>query len=279
MGKRRPILAALIGFACLNVFLFLIPTYPRICKQDDEFKTEHCTPYHIPPFVYTEILEFLNYYSAALTALATIAVGIFTWQLKRSTDQLWLSGERQIEAAIISAEAAKTSAESLQIVERAHIAEIIIDSNIADIFAQIGLAEAVPITVEPRVRFKFKNYGKTPATVIRYYVDIVIYQEAPSLESTYLAGNWETGDPLSEHTLGALGETSIMPLRRKWGIEDNLKNSLVRALTNIWFIGYVIFEDVFGVATHRRFIWKYERHTKQLVLISAQSERKKSAQA
>jgi hypothetical protein len=42
-------------------------------------------------------LDKLNFYSALITAIATGAIGYFTFTLKRSTDNLWRSGEKQIK--------------------------------------------------------------------------------------------------------------------------------------------------------------------------------------
>ena len=39
--------------------------------------------------------QFLDHYSALITAIATAAIGYFTFTLKRSTDNLWNESKKQ----------------------------------------------------------------------------------------------------------------------------------------------------------------------------------------
>jgi hypothetical protein len=94
--------------ACLAaIFAILVaslPTYPndntfnhQICQYNSTTHHEDCASYSLASFLLIKIGQSLNDYGVAVTALATVTVGLFTWQLKRSTDRLWTTAERQAD--------------------------------------------------------------------------------------------------------------------------------------------------------------------------------------
>ena len=113
----------------------------QICEYNNATKHEDCATYSIALFILVKIGETLNQYGAAITALATVAVGAFTWQLKRSTDRLWNSGERQL----------------------AHLRE----SSERELRAYISIRPGTLTRISPNTIFHFTaintNDGKTPA--------------------------------------------------------------------------------------------------------------------
>ncbi|MFC7695405.1 hypothetical protein ACFQX9_01520 [Bradyrhizobium sp. GCM10028915] len=75
------------------------PVYPlpgQICEPAGEAKVANCTSYQLLPFIVFEVAQFLDKMGGAITAVATIAIAIFTFTLKRATDKLWEAGERQL---------------------------------------------------------------------------------------------------------------------------------------------------------------------------------------
>jgi hypothetical protein len=119
----------------------------QICEYNHATKHEDCTPYGIFPFLLIKIGKTLNDYGVAITALATVAIGIFTLTLKLSTDRLWIAGEKQRN---LFDETAKRQL-------RAYV-------HVAD--AAILYAEADSEWC-PNIRVQFKNYGQTPAYKVR----------------------------------------------------------------------------------------------------------------
>src|ERR1700730_11936488 len=87
-----------IGTALLLLLLLLnfITYYGQICEPAGEAKVVNCTSYQLLPFIVFETAQFLDKMGGAITALATIAIAIFTFTLKRATDKLWDAGERQL---------------------------------------------------------------------------------------------------------------------------------------------------------------------------------------
>lgn len=80
----------------LLLIIRLIPYYGQICEPAGEAKVANCTSYQLLPFIVFETAQFLDKMGGAITALATIAIAIFTFTLKRATDKLWDAGERQL---------------------------------------------------------------------------------------------------------------------------------------------------------------------------------------
>src|SRR5216684_2014562 len=80
----------------LPLVLRLIPYYGQICEPAGEAKVANCTSYQLVPLIVFETAQFLDKMGGAITAVATIAIAIFTFTLKRATDKLWDAGERQL---------------------------------------------------------------------------------------------------------------------------------------------------------------------------------------
>jgi hypothetical protein len=72
------------------------PTETQICNPPGS--TENCESHNVLFAFAIAALDKFNFYSALITALATGAIGYFTFTLKRSTDRLWEAGERQLTA-------------------------------------------------------------------------------------------------------------------------------------------------------------------------------------
>jgi hypothetical protein len=119
-------------------------------------------------------------WAALITALATIAIAIFTLTLKRATDKLWDASERQLKlladtsaiqsgdmqasiaAARQSADAATKAAAHVPQTERAYLfLELDISSNFETIFPE----KPEGPFIRPHVQFGFRNHGRTPAII------------------------------------------------------------------------------------------------------------------
>lgn len=71
------------------------PLERPICPS--ESSNDNCTSYNIIFYSTWQIAQFASHWSVLITALATIAIGLFTYTLKKSTDRLWDAGERQLD--------------------------------------------------------------------------------------------------------------------------------------------------------------------------------------
>jgi hypothetical protein len=171
-----------VALFALGLAFLVLPPYSAYCKANDT-NEYYCAAYKI-------VVAFgglIESYSAAFTALATVAIAGFTLTLKRSTDKLWLAGERQFghaQAEAIVAESGR-KVQSQQIGEQIEAlrqsADATMQSGIAtrdlvrtarenaqlELRAYIGI-ESIKITSNDWgntfwVEAQIKNAGKTPA--------------------------------------------------------------------------------------------------------------------
>jgi hypothetical protein len=133
-----------------------------------------------------EIGKILDAISVPLNALATVAIGYFTYTLKTSTDRLWESSDKQfsitkeiadrqfietqnqIDIARISARAAQVSADAAVAAERGRFFVVVGNHNFSRVAAvgkQWPNSPTMPIDGQLVVTYCFKNYGKTPAVI------------------------------------------------------------------------------------------------------------------
>jgi hypothetical protein len=91
----------------------LVRGHYEICEVVEKAKEEHCTPYQVGPFVGIKVAQVLDKAAGIISALATIAIAIVTFTLKRATDKLSDAGERQIGIAARTAELTRQQVQSL----------------------------------------------------------------------------------------------------------------------------------------------------------------------
>ena len=125
----------------------------KICEYNQATNHEECTTYSLFPFLLIQVFNTLNYYGVAITALATVAIGIFTLTLKLSTDRLWVAGEKQRQ---LYEDTAKRQL-------RAYLA---VESGVRD----------GPHTLTPHFKLVFKNCGQTPAYNGEGWVDAQVHE-------------------------------------------------------------------------------------------------------
>jgi hypothetical protein len=104
-----------------------------------------------------------------VVAFGTVLIAVFTFVLYRSTEKLWLAGERQIDVAMTSARAAELSARAAIDAARAHLYVIVKQHNISDLISATAGTKfndhVAAVKLTPILSYVFKNYGKTPATL------------------------------------------------------------------------------------------------------------------
>jgi hypothetical protein len=232
----------------------------EICEYNQTPKHKDCTTYSLFPFLLIKVFDTINYYGVAITALATVFIGVFTLTLKLSTDNLWTAAKDQIAAA---ENAAKMQSRDMQ-------ASIAVAQSAADAAKKsAGVAEQallmvetpylVPQITECKIRttannkyevdlgntvtYYINNYGRTPATIYDIYACLLPARGVPAqLDTTGLHTN--------------LTMTEIIPATNRsvdhhFYLNDGLRDSLFGDKTDadqyiIFFVGHIRFGDVFG---------------------------------
>lgn len=234
---------------CLGAILALLiaslPTFPyngfshQICGYNNATKHEDCATYSTALFVLIEIGKTLNQYSAAISALATVAVGTFTWQLKRSTDRLWNAAERQ--------------------------ADLTRDAMIAGERAFIFATGIMPLWDTPtdpanpiynwRFRPNWHNSGDTPTKNMTMHTECVLRDSVLPTDFNFDYPTTEIGTALIAPKI--TGQGGLAPRMPAPAITPNDIKETQRGKKFLYFWGWARYFDVFpGTPQHiTRFCW------------------------
>lgn len=151
-----------------------IPTYGEICSEAQKSAEKHCTTNHIALVVLWHIGEALNYYGAAIAAVATAGVLIFTGTLWRATERLWTSAERQIgnlqEQLMIAADAAETAQKTVAHMESAAERELRAYIGVRLLQRDDGANPTFDRVSGPWIALEIRNFGKTPAYKVTHWL-------------------------------------------------------------------------------------------------------------
>ena len=115
------------------------------------------------------MIDWIEIYSGAISALATACIAWFTITLSRSTKKLWKEATTASEISDRAASAAKQSAENVKALERAHV------------YALLGGMFSVDHTNPAGAVMMIGNYGRTPA-----YLEKVCWTS-----HTFQQGEWK----------------------------------------------------------------------------------------
>lgn len=191
-----------VALCCLAIVIvliilsFFVPIYGDVCGKSEYSGQKECTPYHLPLYILWCIEKALDAGGVAITAVATIAIGGFTYQLKRATDRLWEAGEKQIAVAKLSADAAKANADAALVALRPWLS--------------CKVEVAGPLEFDSKgdahIKFRFivKNVGKAPALEVQFLPALRLFattQEAPYVALNRMAANFRAMPVSSDHNL------------------------------------------------------------------------------
>jgi hypothetical protein len=212
-----------------------------------------------------------------INAISAAAVAVFTVVLVFVTGRQARLTKISADAALISAKAARDSADALPKLERAYIF-IDIDPR----FAQ-GIEATIPsaTTTSPTIKFQRINHGKTPAVIKAISVEFCHLTELPE-EITYIpesvtheivvASGQIYPRPLDLEDHGKMGQLYYgvgsprftyfrehVTIRSPITFED--ARNIKAGQRFLWFYGRVLYEDVFTEAHETRFCWRYDGRT------------------
>jgi hypothetical protein len=158
-----------------------------------------------------------------------------------------------------AANAAKRTADFLQVTERAYVAEQVGDKidllpkllgRGNDTYVVSSVVQQPDVVLSVPVRFT--NYGKTPAMLKSWAANLSIEgavrkcdAEPKLLPIRILAPGQQTAD----HSPSAFG---------KFRPTAEQAEKLTDGSLQLWVSGYVEFEDIFGKNTRREFAWRYD---------------------
>jgi hypothetical protein len=80
-GQRKLAVVCLATVFVLALLSFVEPGYHQICADKKYPRPEDCASYNAVAYFFIQAFDVLNEISPALTAIATVGIGIFTWTL------------------------------------------------------------------------------------------------------------------------------------------------------------------------------------------------------
>lgn len=192
MTRRAKWFWVFVGVALLIGFLALIPFNGEICEKADNAGHKECATHGLPVYIAFKVQAFLDFLGVAITAIATIAIAIFTFTLKRSTDRLWKAGDDQLklaaetaatqsretqesiavtrisaESSVVAAHAASQSAhvaeQTLLAAERPYVLLEVVNTD------NLGFA----LRTYPSMTIKFVNHGNSPALMKICFIELL----------------------------------------------------------------------------------------------------------
>ncbi|HXM85251.1 MAG TPA: hypothetical protein VN899_05560 [Stellaceae bacterium] len=193
---------------------------------------------------------------------SAVWTAIFTGLLTLSTAGLWT-------VTRTAANAAKTAAESLPVVERAYVYPIVISGG--DLAGYIEDSENyyplsltkhdIPRPERTEITFRIKNYGKTPAILKAVYAAFGVYPL--SMEE------WLT---IPEPILGAMETTRDLAAVIQAGLSQNQAARISGGTMSLSFSGEIYFEDIWGIKQSTRFIFVWDKRSNSMVLESVSTK-------
>lgn len=238
---------ALISVAAwvqLGVEASLIPMYGEICEKPNDVANKDCTQYYITLFAFFRLLRFLEDHNGAITALATVVIGVFTVVLAQSTNKLWEESKKATESAEKAALAAKSSADVLPLIERAYVfAKVRFDKGVPSIFRSDGTYSFTVL---------FVNRGKTPAVIsmLRGYATVA---DVPPIQLNTIPR--PAAEPLPEGLVIASGNAFSQTVMAHI-TNDDLRDLNDRS-RRLYCVGLIKYRDILGEDRETGFCWEY----------------------
>jgi len=193
---------------------------------------------------------WLGAFSLGLFFAAIVQVALFFWQL-RLIDRSLGDAKRAADAAAEGARAAKLSADSLQIIEGAYVFPEIVTEDIAG--SLDALMTGFTVTNRLRVRYSFKNFGKTPAIIQSFSADL-IHPDQVHLRSV----NADARQTVRKTILGAGDSTSVAePLETEITANQNEAAGIKEGRSHLYFNGNIRYADIWGNRWSFPFDWVY----------------------
>ena len=261
-----------IGLLLVGISFLVFPSYGAYCESD-RANNYYCAAYSVA-MTLGHVVESHN---GAITALATIFIGLFTYTLKRSTDKMWGAGERQIKTArqiatiqarqmrasireaARSADAASRNARAFMSAERAYLFIQINSETASDIVSKYGFWNKSVGMFEddvdtPSVGYSFKNFGRTAAILKEFSNQLVFLPDFPNVSEYKIRESMP-----DELIVEPSGTSAILGCLLEATFTVGNAVDFQERKASFWFYGYVKFDDAFGREHEWRWRFRYRR--------------------
>ena len=269
-----------LGIIVLVVgFGIQVPTNEN--QSNGESTSDHGAPAYHPKkisFWVRTITDPIATFTFILSA-SSIGLWIVTWSGMRAQSR---DMKQSLRISDQTAAAAKRSADALYASEQARIVENITNPMVETLFRSgewyrnspsMDAVDYPPASVSLTIRFK--NYGKTPATIISYSAEPTIKEHNPIFDPPEFSVAFFGEKRLIEYTIAPMDSTGEISITRVMPDSWAQSNNLARRQLTIWIIGHVTFIDVFDEKITRKFTWRYDRPMRAFVPFDFHTSREK----
>lgn len=245
-------------FSCFVFLLFAIwllswqsQTYAQYCEEADK-----CAEYNLLIYGWLIVTHFTHVFESFFLVLLTLAIALFTWQLRvatvgldESTKKLWLAGEKQFGLV----------ARQTDLVEKQH------GLQREEYFAshrprvKIRRMGAVPVLEQATtVHFTIVNVGEAVIKDCTWNGQILLLKKIGAIH-TVIGFNPKHQSQHNEPLAVGSGIRSVLLDRVVFGIEDVL--DIERREKFLHVIGYVAYIDILDVTRRIGFFRYYDANT------------------
>jgi hypothetical protein len=216
--------------------LTLYPIETEYCHESRNPPRKECANYHVALVSLWRVGEILHTYHGLLTALATLAVAVFTWTLWRSSEKMWRVTKASADAAAKSAAAAERTVGQMEKAAQQQMHNTRMEAG-AWIFGSPWWGDIN--TTNGKVHMLASNHGRTPGLIIRYHME---FRRTPPQDDGPNDPRYdESYVNKTPQVLGAGEKTFQLEHEFEWNGSD------------MFAVGFIEYEDAFGGKNTTRF--------------------------
>ena len=222
----RIALAIVAGVAVILITAWGLGSPIQVCQVDQAGEQTGCVTYNLALYIILRTGEIGNYYGPLITALAAIAIAVFTWSLLQTHERLFSLSGAQVGAQIAADKVRH------RLLDRAYVAVEVHGVSLVPLADSPGKMRTVAgVAIE--------NNGHTPALLKELYAE------------------FRDGSPTGDEPTFAGGQTWALNFqiggRKPQIFLDKEFPFYSVKTTHHYFLGYVTYVDVYGETHTSRF--------------------------
>jgi hypothetical protein len=229
------------------------PRKPEAETDRDEWREEQDLLAQWEQAYWAKIAAWIALLAAAITGVGVI----FVKRTLDATRDAVVEAAKASEAGLIASEAAKLAAEASVAAERARFFIVIDDYNIDSVLYEIrkkGQASLVISIVgpdtPPAVKYRFRNYGKTPAIIKEISLGMILASDP--VDPVYSVQI----QSFRENMIAGGDATEAVEFSYRSPLDTDQATALDKMEARLWFFGRVDYDDVFGASHTHRFYFR-----------------------
>jgi hypothetical protein len=241
-GNKRMLGPKAKKWLCSGVILFtvgvvclILAPYADYCESAYHHEQYECSPYEI----ITSILALLEKHNALIAAIATGFIAWFTWNLRQSTEKMWIETRKAANAADLSARAAVIV--EFPIIRTAWIGPELL--AVAEFpkgeEPYCGQAnDGTPTILSVVAELEYRNYGRSPAFPIGMLLGYSVVDRLPEIPNYTKKGEMSPNAILKQRT------TSKIDIHYGIELTEEDRAKIDTGAAKLWFFVRMTYLDI-----------------------------------